>query len=652
MPRTAHAHPRAALTLLLAVALLAPIAGHAGAATFPGDAIVGPSSALRTLDGIAVAPDGSGAIAFTLQDGGVEHVFVSRLVDGGWSAPERLDGGLAGASSQPTIAAGDGGRVLVAFTNGGNVYALTRPGASAAYGAPQTIWGGGGASGPALDLSANGKAYLVFAAPGAGGHDVRAAFSTNGGPWALAAAPLDASAGADAGVGTGRPQVGVSADGTAVAVWGEGGRVVARRVRGTQPSIVYADASGGTTVEGVPIASADAPVVGVQDDDSFAGVAFRGVFDVDGVARERVVYRRLRGSRFESPTTVDATPFASGQGSLAPRIATLGGGQGIVLGSSDTSFLSFAMLLGGDVAAGPIAQIDSVAQSTAATHAVPAVATPLKMLVAWQLTPSGGTPQIDARYYDGSAFEAEQALSRPALGPTDASAGLVAAGDRNGDLVVAYVQDVPGQGPAIAVATIDQPPGRFAAIRSASFQRNDRPVLSWTTSRESWGRYFRVTIDGVQAGLTGRLSFRPPAPLAQGAHGWQVTALDRRGQQYVAVAKTVRVDSVPAVVAARVSGRRRARAALRLAVHATDSPPPVAAGGGATPIQTSGVKAVLVDWGDGARVLIRRGARHVYAHSGRYRLRIVVTDGAGNRTTVRELLRIAKPPKAKHKHGK
>ena len=35
-----------------------------------------------------------------------------------------------------------------------------------------------------------------------------------------------------------------------------------------------------------------------------------------------------------------------------------------------------------------------------------------------------------------------------------------------------------------------------------------------------------MTIDGVRAGITGRRSFRPPAPLAQGAHTWQVLALD------------------------------------------------------------------------------------------------------------------------------
>jgi hypothetical protein len=397
MPRPVRPRlPLAALALLalLALALAAP---PAGAGVFPGDPVVGPTPALRSLGGIDLAPDGSGALVTTIQDGGVDHVFVSRLVNGAWSGPERIDGALAGPSSQPVVSAADGGRVVVAFVNGGNVYAVTRPSAGAGYGAPQAVWGAGGAASPSLDLSVNGKGYLAFTAPGAGGHDVRVAFAVDGGPWALAPAPLGANPAADAGVGAGRPQVGASADGVAVVVWGEGGRVIARRVRGTQPSVVYEDANAGLMLEGVPVASAEDPVVGVQDDDSFTGVAFRATFVVGGAPRSRVVYRRLRGSVFEAPAAVDAAPFSSGQGSVAPAIATVGGGQGIVLGTGESSFLSFAMPLHGDVGPGTVSQVDSVAPSTAPTRAIAAAATALKMLVAWQLTPASGAPQIHAR---------------------------------------------------------------------------------------------------------------------------------------------------------------------------------------------------------------------------------------------------------------
>lgn len=645
MPRTPA--PRSLLLLplaaLLAATLLALAALPARAGLFAGDPVVGPTPALRALGGIDLAPDGTGAIVFTMQDGGVDHVFVSRLVNGAWSGAERVDADLGGASAQPAVAAGDGGRVMVAFANAGNVYAVTRASAAAGY-VRQTLWGSGGASDPAVDLSVNGKAYAVFAAPGAGGHDVRAAFSRDAGAWALADPPLDANAGNDAGTGAARPHVAVSADGVAIAVWGEGGHVFARRVKGTQPSVAVADALAELSVENLPAVAADMPVVSTQDDDSFTGVAFRATFDVGGPLRSRAIYRRLRGSRFEGPYAVDAAPFSSGQGSVNPRMATVGTGQGLVVAGNDATHLTTAMQLLFDVQPGPLVQADSLVQSTEPTYAVPAAATARKMLVAWQVTPPGGVPEIHGRYRDGGDFEAEVLLSRPEMGPTSAADGLFAAGDDAGDIAVAYVQNVPGQGPAIAVSNVDQPPGRFALQRVEGFQSTDRPALAWTISRETWGRYFRVTIDGVEAGVTGRRSFRPATPLAQGAHSWQVTALDRRGQQFASGTSSVRVDSVPAFVQARVNGARNAGGLLRLAVSATDTPTGTARK--AAGVATSGVKEIVLTWGDGSEPeRIKRGSQHAYARPGRYALQLVVTDRAGNRTTVRQVLKIAKPPR-------
>ncbi|HYV17146.1 MAG TPA: hypothetical protein VE972_14130, partial [Conexibacter sp.] len=519
--------------VLLALASPCVLAAPAAAGIFAGDPVVGPSAALRTLDGLDLAPDGTGALVATIQDGGVDHVFASRLVNGAWGAPERLDGGLAAPSVQPAVAAEDDGRLAVAFVNAGNIYVAMRASRSAPW-VRQTIWGHGGASSPALDMSVNGKAYLVFTAPGAGGHDVRVAFSRDAGPWTLAGAALDALPAADAGVGASRPQIAASADGVAIAVWGERGHVFARRVRGAQPSVTFADASAGLGVEGVAATTSDSPVVAAQDDDSFTAVAFRASFTVGGSSRSRVVYRRLRGSRFEGATPLDILPFASGQGSVDPRVAIVGTGQGLALGSGDSTFLSYAMQLRVDAGPGPIVQVDSLTASTAPTYAAVAAATARKMLVAWQLTPASGMPELHARYWAETAFQSELVLSKPQYGPVLGARGLLSAGDDGGDLAVAYVQDVPGRGPAIAVATVDQPPARFAVKRMTRFQRTERPLLSWTVSREAWGRYFRVTVDGVQVAITGRRSFRPRTPLAQGAHSWQVTALDRRGQAYVA----------------------------------------------------------------------------------------------------------------------
>jgi hypothetical protein len=634
------------LAAAAALLLLALMATCARAGMFAGDPVVGPTAALHTLGGLDLSPDGSGAIAYLMDDGGAQHVFASRLVDGAWSRPERLDADLGSAATQTAVAAGDGGRALVVFVNGGNVYAATRPDAGSGW-ARQTLWSGGGASDPAVDLSVNGKGYAAFTAPGAGGHDVRAAYARDAGPWTVIGAPLDANAPDDTGAGDARPRVAVSADGVAIVVWGEAGHVFARRVQGTRPSIVAVDALPGLAAEGIQAVSADRPVVSTQDDDSFTGVAMRGWFDVGGgTLRPRAVFRRLRGSRFESSFVVDGAPFSSGQGSVAPQIATVGTGQGLVITGNDTTNGTSALQLLFDVEPSTLLGLDSLVANGAPGYGVPATATARKMLVAWQVTPPGGAPEIHARYRDGGDFEAEQAISRPELGPTAAVDGLAAAGDDAGDIAVAYVQDVPGQGRAIAVGTVDQPPGGFALARVAGFERSDRPVLAWTTSREQWGRFFRVTIDGVEVGVTGRRSFRPSTPLAQGAHSWQVVVLDRRGQQFTARAGTVRIDSIPAFVRARISGARQAGVPLKLAVQATDTPTGTARK--AQGVLTSGVKQIVIDWGDRSPLeRIRRGSQHAYARPGRYRLRIVVTDRAGNSTTLRQVLPIAKPPRTR-----
>jgi hypothetical protein len=638
--------PAALLLIAAAALLLALVAAPARAGLFAGDPVVGPTPALHGLDGIDLAPDGGGAIVYTMDDGGVPHVFVHRLVNGAWGGPERLDADLGGAATQAAVAAGDGGRVLVVFVNAGNVYAATRPDSGKGW-LRQTLWSGGGAAEPAVDLSVNGKGYAAFAAPGGGGHDVRVAYERDAGPWTVAGASVDADAGNDAGAGSARPRVAASADGVAVVAWGEGGHVFARRVQGARPSVVAVDALAGLTLEGVQAAAADLPAVSTQDDDSFTGVALRATFDLGGgTIRTRTVFRRLRGSRFETPVAVDGAPFASGQDSSGtPHIATVGTGQGLVVAGNDTTNATSALQLLFDVEPSTVLAIDSLVANTAPGYAVPATATARKMLVAWQVTPLGGQPEIHARYRDGGDFEAEQVISRGDLGPTDAVDGLLATGDDAGDVAVAYAQDVPGQGRAIAIATVDQPPGRFAVERVVGFQPSDRPTLAWTTSRESWGRYFKVTIDGVQAGITGRRSFRPPAPLAQGAHSWQVVALDHRGQQYAARPSGLKVDSVPAFVRARVSGARKAGVALTLAVQATDTPTGTARK--AQGVATSGVAQIVVSWGDGTpSEQIRRGSRHAYARPGRYVLHIFVADRAGNRTTLRQVLQIAKPPRA------
>src|SRR5262249_23155261 len=115
-------HRRLALLAVLAPLVL-PAAGHAAVPGnyFAGEPVDGPSADIQSLDDLDVARDGTGAMAYVKRVGGIDHVFVSRLINGSFAAPEQVDAGLGGAGSQPTVAVSDNGRVVVAFASGGGI---------------------------------------------------------------------------------------------------------------------------------------------------------------------------------------------------------------------------------------------------------------------------------------------------------------------------------------------------------------------------------------------------------------------------------------------------------------------------------------------------------------------------------------------------
>lgn len=646
-------------SLVRSVALLLPVllalSSPAGAASrrvptlAPPDTVIdGPSPDILGLSGMAIARDGTGGLVYLKNVVGVAHVFVSPLLGGRFRAPVEVDGGLAGPSSQPVIAATSTGVVLVAFVNGAELYTVEEPGALTPWGAPVAQFAG--ASNPSLSMSPFGKAYLAFTANGAGGHDVRAAYF-NHGQWALEASPLDANAADNAGTGTGRPQVATAGDGVGIVAWGENGHIYTRRIWATSPSIVYEQADPGS-FSGWNEVSASQPAISTGGDSSYAEVVFRELLSSGGSQQSRVLGNRLHSSRYDHLTAVDGLTTPGSEGADQPRVAATEYGRGFVTAERQQSHNLFATAMNGNESAAGSSQING-SPPVSTPDAVPANAGTVSTLIAWQQNPGNdGGPEIHLRYApDGADLGPEQVVSSSRLGPTNADLGLAAGGDLAGDAAVAWAQGTSGQTQIVA-GQLFQAPGNFGPTVSFRYATSVNPVLSWSPASELWGApQYTVKLDGVQIAQTTATRIRAPAPVRQGRHTWQVTASNQAGLRTVGRVARVFVDSVAPRVSLKVTGSRRVRSIVRIYVKYTDSPR------GVPRSVSSGVKSVQVKWGDRAKAYIAHGASHAYKRHGTYVLTVIVRDHAGNRTVTTRKLRITTTGRTngtggrRHRHG-
>ncbi len=628
---------------LIALALLACTPAPASAqqpTPAPPGVIDGPSADIVGLTGISVARDGTGGLVYLKQIAGVQHVFVSRLVGGAFLTPEEVDAPLAGASSQPVIAAGNGGLLLVAFINGGALYDVTRQASNVAPSAPQPL--AGGASNPAISISNFGKAYLAFAVAGSGGNDVRAAYYYAG-RWALESSPLDAAPADDAGSGSGRPAVTSSGDGVGIIAWGEAGHIYTRRVWGTSPSTVY-EQPDPASLSGWNEVSADQPSVGAGGDSSYVTVAFHELLSNGTQTQSRVLMRRLHGSQYDGLSNADGLGTPGGAGAIQPQVTVSEYGAGFVTSARDDTNALYAMSLGTNGLSGPVAQVDSL-QNVTAPDGVTAMAGLYSRVIAWQHDPGlPGAPEIRTRFAPaGSDLGAELVLSSASLGPTDADSGLAAAGDVSGDAVVGWVQGDPAS-PAIVTDQLYQAPGSFSPVTKFVFARTAQPLLGWSAARENWGPIrYTVTLDGAPLAQTTATSLTAPEPLADGPHNWQVTGSNPAGLTSTARASTVWVDTVPPAGRLTITGTKRVGSYLHLSVDYTDAPPPELR------TSASGIARVSANWGDGSVYKITHGKYHAYRRPGRYTVTVTITDRAGNSSSLVQSLRIVPKPKPKPK---
>jgi hypothetical protein len=142
-----------------------------------------------------------------------------------------------------------------------------------------------------------------------------------------------------------------------------------------------------------------------------------------------------------------------------------------------------------------------------------------------------------------------------------------------------------------------------------------------------------------------------PAPLANGRHSYQLTAVNLAGLITAATPATIFVDTVPPKATLKLSGTSIVNTRESLRVAYTDPPPR-----GLPKADASGVDTVMVRWGDGSpQARIRRTtASHVYTRVRTYTLRLTLRDRAGNTTVITHKITIKPKPKPKRKkrHGK
>ena len=604
--------PRRLALVAVLVAVLGLPAG-AGAAVngkfFAGTPIDGPTADIQSLGDLDVARDGTGALAYIKRVSGVDHVFVSRLVNGVFGPGEQVDAGLGGAGSDPTIAASDGGRLVVAFVNGGSVYSMVRP-AGAGYAPVQEISASG--VNPDVEMSINGVGYVTWSS---GGQVLAARLERNGVAFNGIPGALNIDPTVNAGTGTGRPRVAVAADGVATVVWGEGGHVYARRIFELRLSTAPQDLGAG----------ADLPEIGTEDDSSFAWVAFRQ----NGIA----VARRLLGSQFDPPVTIEG-----GEMPDSVHVAVNGRGVGYAAIGGQATNGAYGAVLKDDIF-NPGAIIGG-------GFGVPSVAVPAAAengwgMVAYQQGDAGGGRLVHARPYD--YVPASRAvtppgpdvlLSDPALGPTDAARGMLAGADRAGDLALAFVQGT-GADSQIVGAAFDRAPGTFRGSTSTKFRRFAHPRLKWSAAFELWGPLtYTVLIDNKPAGQTTSTGITVPVKIADGLHRWRVVATDRRGQTSATPTRNMRVDATPPKVGFKVSGTRKRGAFVKVGASVSDA--------SGTTAKASGLKNVRISFGDGSKAIPGRHAVHRYSRSGHFTVRVSASDNAGNVVTKRRRITIRK----------
>ena len=435
------------------------LAAPASAAILPGVAVDGPSNLIDTSrPDVDVAPDNSAAVVYLKSDSGVVHPFVSRLVGGAWGTPERVDTDSSQAASNARIAVANGGKVVVAYSRGGDAVARISSGPGAAFGAERIVQAGG--TKVDVDLSPGGNGYVVVESS----NDIFAE-RLEGTIWSeVGLGPLDSDPTQEAGGGNRDARVAASADGTGGAMaWGEilptpgdGENVFVRRLTGSSAGSAHGTrlplGSLPNTVAGSG-KTADQPAVDM-DGAGTIWVVFRQNFTYGATDRNRAIARPITGETVGPGQLVDNMGDAPTEGRDFQQVDVNGAGQGLLSHHGNLQLdLEWASLAGGTWTRNGLVYPSA---NASVPGGVPALGENGSGLIAYVFKSGTGANTAKAKTTFGG-LGAEIELSKPAfgdvLGSLDASAGSGAyaaatflqqvAADATTRRVVAAVVDLP-----------------------------------------------------------------------------------------------------------------------------------------------------------------------------------------------------------------
>jgi hypothetical protein len=650
---------RARFVSLLSFALASGLLGAPGSLLSPTCAtaqltpavrIDGPSPTILDVDGAAMASDGSGAIVYRKLLDGQAHLFVARFLNGAWQLPVQVDGGQPFSASDPAIAAGDGGRVLVVWAEPWAVvdqvtqYELMSaeidPGASqfgpAIQVDPKNI-GDGSAAFPSLAMAPNGEAYVAYRVvtdnllnnqtivpprPGDELIDVRVArYNGQGLAWTSLGRVNDhPQLTMRHPTSENAPAVGIAIDGNGVVTWQEPdasgvARILARRLFGNRLGQTVLDVSA-TSANGQPVETeADAPAIAVSAYGE-AKIAYRLAGGAGSpYGGPRILLNTLPAETDPSGAKLQGAKVLAAAGTLGPpsvaidtrgalRAGFAASASAQLVDGSDFQPFTSPFTFGG---------LGSPQEPAAPTTTrVPTSIDPAGGGVsAWPAADPAGLPVIEAREdFSGGAWQSAL-LAAPISGPVGAPA---LGGSSQGDALIAFAQG-PAEAQQVMASVAKAPPGQFQVTTPVGWVRGGALNITWEAPAEAYGATtYLVLVDGhyTTRALSGLSAHLDPRGLGDGVHQVQVLATDSLGQQTMTPDATLKVDANPPEATVRRLGARR------IAVRVFD--------------RASGALAhdTAISFGDGSGAKHKLTARHTYRARGTYTVTVHSRDRVGN----------------------